>query len=164
MSARVPASAARVRRVSVEEDVRSRWRELCQAAGVPITELAEHYLGVSRSDLYESFDGARHPRLAHLELLPRAAQLAYLRARAGELGFELRPTAADHASLSDLAAEVGRTLSAIASTEADGHVGPAEALTDLAALDRLEAVIARVRAHRRTAVERRGLRVAGRAG
>jgi hypothetical protein len=151
--------------VQVEEDLRVRWSELCHAAGVPLTELAEHYLGVSRADLYESFEGgARHPRLAHLELLPRAAQLAYLRARAGDLGYELRPTAGDHASLSELAAEVGRSLTAIASTEADGHVGPAEALTDLAALDRLEAVIASVRAHRRAAVEHRGLRVAGRVG
>lgn len=164
MTSPVSPSDARKRRVNLEEDLRSRWRALCQGAGTTLVDLSERHLGISRSDLYASFDGgpsAPHPRAAWLELLPRQAERAWLVERALVHGCELAPVSGTHATLADVVARAGGALAQLAASEADGHLSPAEAQTDLAAIERLEEVLARAKATRRAAIERRGMRVAG---
>ncbi len=165
MTGRAP-SDARVRRVALEEDLRTRWRRLCDptVTGVDVSELAERHLGVRRNDLYETFAGPTHARLAWLELLPASAELVHLRERSLVHGFELASSSEEHATLGDVVGRAGGLLAALATSEADGFISPAEALTDIAAIERLEAVLSRAKATRRAAIERRGMRVAGSSG
>lgn len=163
MTAHVPAADAQVRKVAAETAMADRWRRLCDPTntGVTLTELADNHLGMPRSKLCESFEpGARHPRAAWLELLPAQAEIAYLRERALHHGFDLAATTVEHAVLVDVVGEAGRVLAAIATTEADGHISPAEAITDIAAIERLEQQLAKAKAARRSALEHRGLSLA----
>lgn len=164
MSNRVPAADAQVRRVQAEAHHAEQWRRLCdpETTGVPISELAEHHLGLPRSKLYESFEaGQRHARLAWIVLLPAPAELRYLRERAQAHGYELASASTEHATLADVVGEAGRVLAALAATEADGHISPDEARTDIAAIRRLEEQLSKAKVAREVAIERRGLNIAG---
>lgn len=164
MTSRVPPTDAHVRRVQAEAASADTMRKLCtpELTGVPVSELAENYLGIARSKLYESFEpGQRTPRLAWVELLPAQAELSYLRQRAQRHQYDVVPAEREHACLADVVGEAGRVLAALAGTEADGHISPAEAATDIAAIERLEQMLARAKSARRQAIEERGLRIVG---
>lgn len=158
---RASAPDAQVRLVTAEWDARAEWERACRGAGVSLVELAENYLGVPRAKLYEAFaKGPRHPRLAWVDLLPIEAQVAWLRRKAEKLGFELRSTSTSHATLGDVARDAGRVLAALAVSEADGHLSPAESASDIEALDALAETISQARAKRLVAISQRGLSLA----
>lgn len=160
---RVPEPDAQVRLVAAEWDARAEWERACRGAGVSLVELAENYLGVPRTKLYEAFaKGPRHPRLAWVDLLPIEAQVSWLRRKAGKLGFDLAPVATTHASLGDVVGEVGRVLASMSASEADGHLTAEESQRDLDAIEALEVQLAQAKAPRRKAISERGLSLVSR--
>lgn len=161
MGSNVPeqmSRSQRVARVEAEETFGARlrgWTLRGEAAAVDVARL----LGVSRSDLYDVFDGDKHFRAAWLELLPPSVELLYLAERAAFHALQLAPVAAQHATIADAVMQIGQVLAQCTASEADGYLSPDECQQDLAALRTLIRRLEEVAAHRERGLAQRGIRV-----
>lgn len=156
-----PESSVRSRRamrVESEDSFGARLRSMIVRAETRFQDVADA-MGVSRNDLYDALDGAKHVRAAWLELLPPAVELAYLAERAAHHAMRLAPAAGSEATMRDVIAHLGTVLSQCGASEADGFVAPEEAAADLRAIRDLQRRLEELSAHRERALAERGLSV-----